>query len=98
VLARGLVDATGGFTDAGWPYDALSADELAELTAGLEPIAAAVQAVADCTAHQATAMTPARPEPTATHGRPSARQIRMRDLEARGRATESCSSALSELG
>ncbi|MEV4364573.1 hypothetical protein [Nonomuraea sp. NPDC049625] len=58
---RGLVDAAGGFTDAGREtrqrieeltdelaapaYDVLSADELDELTAGLEPIAAAVQAV-----------------------------------------------------
>ena len=55
---RGLVDATGGFTDAGREtkeriealtdelaapaYDVLSADELDELVAGLEPIAAAV--------------------------------------------------------
>ena len=53
---RGLVDA-GGFTNAGWEtreriealtdelaapaYDVLSADELDELVAGLEPIAAA---------------------------------------------------------
>lgn len=57
---RGLVDAAGGFTDAGWEtrerieaftnqlaapaYDVLSADELDELVAGLEPIAAAVRA------------------------------------------------------
>jgi len=57
---RGLVDAAGGFTDAGRTtkeriealtdelaapaYDVLSADELDELTAGLEPIAAAMQA------------------------------------------------------
>ena len=57
---RGLVDAAGGFTDAGREtkeriealtdelaapaYDVLSADELDELIAGLEPIAAAVQA------------------------------------------------------
>ena len=54
---RGLVDAAGGFTDAGQEsreriealtdelaavaYDVLSADELDELIAGLEPIAAA---------------------------------------------------------
>ncbi|WP_433761733.1 SCO6745 family protein [Nocardia sp. CA-135398] len=60
---RGLVDATGGFTDAGREtkqrieahtdelaapaYDVLSADELDELIARLEPIAAAVQAVDD---------------------------------------------------
>jgi hypothetical protein len=58
--ARGLVDATGGFTDAGRTtrqriealtdelaapaYHALSATELDELIAGLEPIAAAVSA------------------------------------------------------
>ncbi|GAB3892927.1 MarR family winged helix-turn-helix transcriptional regulator [Microbispora bryophytorum] len=57
---RGLVDAAGGFTDAGRTikeriealtdelaapaYDVLSADELDELVAGLEPIAAAVRA------------------------------------------------------
>ncbi|WP_433153695.1 SCO6745 family protein [Actinomadura nitritigenes] len=57
---RGLVDADGGFTEAGRrtkeriealtdelatpPYDALGADELDELIAELEPIAAAVQA------------------------------------------------------
>ncbi|MES9539583.1 hypothetical protein [Actinomadura sp. NPDC000600] len=56
---RGLVNADGGFTDAGRevkerietltdelaapPYDVLSADELDELTAGLEPIAAAAR-------------------------------------------------------
>ncbi|GAA1723139.1 hypothetical protein GCM10009765_83880 [Fodinicola feengrottensis] len=55
---RGLVDAAGGFTDAGReikeriealtdelaapPYDVLSTDELDELVAGLEPIAAAL--------------------------------------------------------
>jgi DNA-binding MarR family transcriptional regulator len=55
---RGLVNATGGFTDAGREtreriealtdqlaapaYDVLSVDELDELIAGLEPIAAAV--------------------------------------------------------
>jgi len=55
---RGLVDAAGSFTDAGLEtreriealtdelaapaYDVLSADELDELVAGLEPIAAAV--------------------------------------------------------
>ncbi|WP_205831113.1 hypothetical protein OHB01_28985 [Microbispora hainanensis] len=60
---RGLVDAAGGFTDAGREtrrriealtdelaapaYDVLSADELDELIAGLEPIAAAVQAADD---------------------------------------------------
>ena len=60
---RGLVDAAGGFTDAGREtkeriealtdelaapaYDVLSADELDELIAGLEPIAAALQAVGD---------------------------------------------------
>ena len=60
---RGLVDAAGGFTDAGREtkeriealtdelaapaYDVLSADELDELVAGFEPIAAAVQAVDD---------------------------------------------------
>ena len=54
---RGLVDATGGYTDAGRrvkqriealtdelaaaPYDALSTEELNELIAGLEPNAAA---------------------------------------------------------
>jgi hypothetical protein len=58
---RGLVDAAGGFTDAGRqvkkriealtdelaapPYDVLSAAELDELVAGLEPIAAAIAAV-----------------------------------------------------
>jgi hypothetical protein len=57
---RGLVDAAGAFTDAGRkakqrietltddlaavPYDALTADELDELIAGLEPIAAAAAA------------------------------------------------------
>jgi hypothetical protein len=57
---RGLVDAAGAFTDAGREtrqriealtdelaapaYDVLSADELDELIAGLEPIAAGVQA------------------------------------------------------
>jgi DNA-binding MarR family transcriptional regulator len=61
--ARGLVDAAGGFTDAGRrtreriealtdalaapAYDVLSADELDELVAGLEPIAAAIEAVDD---------------------------------------------------
>ena len=56
---RGLVDAAGGFTDAGRElkerieartdelaapaYDVLGADELAELIAGLEPIAAALR-------------------------------------------------------
>jgi len=60
---RGLVDATGGFTDAGRQtkerienltdelaapaYDVLSADELDELVAGLEPISAAAGAVDD---------------------------------------------------
>jgi hypothetical protein len=60
---RGLVDAAGGFTDAGREtservealtdelaapaYDALTADELDELITGLEPIAAAAQAVDD---------------------------------------------------
>jgi hypothetical protein len=60
---RGLVDAAGGFTDAGREtkdgiedltdelaapaYDVLSANELDELVAGLEPIAAAVEAVDD---------------------------------------------------
>jgi hypothetical protein len=60
---RGLVDAAGGFTDAGRgtreriealtdelaapAYDVLGADELDELIAGLEPIAAAVQAADD---------------------------------------------------
>ncbi|MEV6160044.1 helix-turn-helix domain-containing protein [Nonomuraea sp. NPDC052129] len=58
---RGLVDAAGGFTDAGREtreridaltdelaapaYDVLSTDELDELVTGLEPIAAAVWAV-----------------------------------------------------
>ncbi|WP_444542477.1 helix-turn-helix domain-containing protein, partial [Dactylosporangium sucinum] len=58
---RGLVDAGGGFTDAGREtrqriealtdelaapaYDVLSADELDELIAGLEPVATAVEAV-----------------------------------------------------
>ncbi|MGR6919676.1 SCO6745 family protein [[Actinomadura] parvosata] len=57
---RGLLDAAGGFTDAGRQtkqriealtdelaapaYDALSADELDELAAALEPLAAAIQA------------------------------------------------------
>ena len=61
--SRGLVDAAGGFTDAGREtrerietltdelaapaYDVLTADELDELIAGLEPIAAAVKAVDD---------------------------------------------------
>jgi hypothetical protein len=60
---RGLVDAAGGFTDAGREtreriealtdelaapaYDVLRADELDELVAGLEPIAAAAKAVDD---------------------------------------------------
>jgi hypothetical protein len=60
---RGLVDAAGGFTDAGREtkeriealtdelaapaYDVLSADELDELVAGLEPIAAAAEAADD---------------------------------------------------
>jgi hypothetical protein len=60
---RGLVDAAGGFTDAGRKtreriealtdelaapaYDVLSAGELDELVAGLEPITAAVSAVDD---------------------------------------------------
>ena len=59
--ARGLMNADGGFTDVGREtrerietltdelaapaYDVLSADELDELIAGLEPIAAAVEAV-----------------------------------------------------
>ena len=59
--ARGLVNAAGGFTDVGREtrerietltdelaapaYDVLSADELDDLIAGLEPIAAAVEAV-----------------------------------------------------
>jgi len=58
---RGLVDAAGGFTDTGREtkqriealtdelaapaYDVLTTDELDELAAGLEPIAAAAQAV-----------------------------------------------------
>ena len=58
---RGIVDAAGGFTDAGRvireriealtdelaapAYDVLSADELDELIAGLEPIATALQAI-----------------------------------------------------
>lgn len=58
---RGLVNATGGFTDAGREtkerieavtdelaapaYEVLGADELDELIAGLEPIAAAIKAV-----------------------------------------------------
>ena len=58
---RGLVDAAGGFTDAGREtrqriealtdelaapaYDVLSGDELDELVAGLEPIATALQAI-----------------------------------------------------
>ena len=61
--SRGLVDAAGGFTDAGREtreriealtdelaapaYDVLNAEELDELIAGLEPIAAAVRAVDD---------------------------------------------------
>ncbi|MEZ0109710.1 DNA-binding MarR family transcriptional regulator [Catenulispora sp. EB89] len=61
--ARGLVTADGGFTDVGRTtreriealtdelaasaYDVLSADELDELIAGLEPIAAAVRAAGD---------------------------------------------------
>ncbi len=60
---RGLVDATGGFTDAGLtikqriealtdelaapPYDVLDADELDELIAGLEPFAAAASTLHD---------------------------------------------------
>jgi helix-turn-helix protein len=60
---RGLVDAAGGFTDAGREtreriealtdelaapaYDVLSADELDELVTELEPIAAAVSAAGD---------------------------------------------------
>ena len=60
---RGLLDAAGGLTDAGREtreriesltdelaapvYDVLSADELDELIAGLEPIAATVKAVDD---------------------------------------------------
>src|SRR5436309_2379863 len=60
---RGLVDAAGGFTDTGRKtserieavtdelaapaYDVLSADELDELIAGLEPIAAAARAADD---------------------------------------------------
>nr|WP_157435607.1 MarR family transcriptional regulator [Actinospica robiniae] len=60
---RGLVNAAGGFTDTGRAtreriealtdesaapaYDVLSAEELDELIAGLEPIAAAVQAAED---------------------------------------------------
>jgi hypothetical protein len=60
---RGLVDDAGGLTDAGREtkeriealtdelaapaYDVLSVDELDELIAGLEPIAAAAQAVDD---------------------------------------------------
>jgi hypothetical protein len=60
---RGLVDAAGGFTDAGREtreriealtdelaapaYEVLSADELDELVAGLEPVAAAVKAADD---------------------------------------------------
>jgi helix-turn-helix protein len=60
---RGLVDAAGGFTDAGLEtreriealtdelaapaYDVLSADELDELVAGLEPIVAAASAAGD---------------------------------------------------
>ncbi len=60
---RGLVDAAGGFTDAGREtkeriealtdelaapaYDVLTADELDELIAALEPIAAAAQEVDD---------------------------------------------------
>jgi DNA-binding MarR family transcriptional regulator len=61
--ARGLVDAAGGFTDAGRAtrqriealtdelaapaYDVLNADQLDELIAGLKPIATAAQALAD---------------------------------------------------
>jgi hypothetical protein len=60
---RGLVDAAGGFTDAGRDtrqriealtdelaapaYDVLSGNQLDELVAGLEPIAAAVKAIDD---------------------------------------------------
>ena len=60
---RGLMDAAGGFTDAGREtrariealtdelaapaYDVLTAAELDELIAGLEPIAAAVKSVDD---------------------------------------------------
>jgi hypothetical protein len=60
---RGLVDAAGGFTDAGRAtrqriealtdelaapaYDVLNADELDELIAGLEPIATAAKAIDD---------------------------------------------------
>lgn len=58
---RGLLDATGGLTDAGRetreriealtdklaapPYDVLSTDELDKLITGLEPIAAAISAI-----------------------------------------------------
>ena len=61
--SRGLVDAAGGFTDAGREireriealtdqlaapaYDVLSADELDELVAGLGPVAAAAEAADD---------------------------------------------------
>jgi hypothetical protein len=61
--SRGLVDAAGGFTDAGREtkerieavtdelaapaYDVLTENELGELIAGLEPIAAAVKAADD---------------------------------------------------
>ena len=61
--ARGLVDAAGGFTEAGRQireriealtdelaapaYDVLSADELDELITGLEPIAAAAKTIDD---------------------------------------------------
>lgn len=60
--ARGLIDASGRFTAAGWetknqvealtdelaqaPYDALTDAELRELVAGLEPIAACLTAAA----------------------------------------------------
>jgi hypothetical protein len=60
---RGLVDAAGGFTDAGREvrrriealtdelaapaYEVLSADELDDLITGLEPIAAAIRAIED---------------------------------------------------
>ena len=70
---RGLVDAAGGFTDAGREtrqriealtdelaapaYDVLSADELDELIAGLEPIAAAARRSTTERRHQATATT-----------------------------------------
>jgi hypothetical protein len=74
---RGLVDAAGGFTDAGREtreriedltdelaapaYDVLRADELDELVAGSSRSQLHYRPSTIERAHQATAMTPARP-------------------------------------